>query len=35
MVSTVHITSSGIVMLAASTLLWAKIWSPEYQGKNQ
>ena len=35
MVSAVHITSSAIVMLAASTLLWAKIWAPEYQGKNQ
>ena len=35
MVSAVHITSSAIVMLAASTLLWAKIWAPGYQGKNQ
>ena len=35
MVATVHITSSAIVMLAASTLLWAKTWVPEHQGKNQ
>lgn len=35
MVATVHITSSVIVMLAASTLLWAKTWAPEHQGKTQ